>query len=107
MDSQVAGDRHTNLWRVIHATWIVLAIAALGVFIASLPAYAMRASGAQSDTMYDASPVFVRVIAVVNALASIAAALISLGLAFILFRRKPRDPMAMYISFYLDRKSVV
>ncbi|CAG0949311.1 partial Signal transduction histidine-protein kinase/phosphatase DegS, partial [Anaerolineae bacterium] len=34
-------------------------------------------------------------------LASIAAAMTSLGLSFILFRRKPRDPMALYVSFYL------
>lgn len=101
MNSQVESDRHTNLWRVIRAAWVVLAIAALAVFIASLPAYALRGSGAQSNTVYDASPVFIRVTTVVNALASIAAALISLGLAFILFRHKPRDPMAMYVSFYL------
>ncbi|MCL4527918.1 MAG: GAF domain-containing sensor histidine kinase [Chloroflexi bacterium] len=101
MNSPVESDRQTNLWRVIHAAWVVLAFAAFGIFAASLPVYALRAIGAQAGAVYDAPPAFVRVITVVNVLASIAAALTSLGLAFILFRRKPRDPMAMYVSFYL------
>ncbi len=107
MNSPVGSDKHTNLWRVIHAAWIVLALAAFGMFVASLPAYTLRAIGAQTDTVYDAPPAFVRVIILVNVLASIAAALTSLGLAFILFRRKPRDPMAMYVSFYLLAYGVV
>ncbi len=101
MKTEAARGRHTNLWRVIHAAWVVLALAALGMFVASLPAYALRAIGVQAGAVYDAPPAFVRVITVVNVLASIAAALTSLGLALILFRRKPHDPMAMYVSFYL------
>jgi signal transduction histidine kinase len=101
MKSHVESDRQTNLWRVIHATWYVLALIALSIFVASLPAYTLRGSGAQTDTIYNAPPMLVRVITVVNVLASIAAAVTSLGLAFILFLRKPRDPMAVYVSFYL------
>jgi signal transduction histidine kinase len=101
MNSHADSDRRNNLWRVVCATWIVLAIVALGIFVASLPAYALRAVGAEANTVYDAPPVFVRVTTVVNALASLVAAVTSLGLAFILFRRKPRDPIALYVSFYL------
>ena len=101
MKTEAARDRQTNLWRIIHAAWIVLALVALCIFIGSLAAYGLKGIGAQASVVYDAPPTFVRVITVVNVLASIAAALTSLGLAFILFRRKPRDPMAMYVSFYL------
>lgn len=101
MNSQVDSVKQTNLLWVIHAAWIVLAFVALGIFIASLPAYAVRVTDKQMPLVYNASPAFIRVISVVNVLASIAAALTSLGLAFILFRHKPRDPMAMYVSFYL------
>lgn len=100
MKSQVKTTRKP-LWRVIHATWVVLALVALGVFVASLPAYMLRGIGAQINNVYDAPPAFVRVTTVVNVLASIAAAVTSLGLAFVLFQRKPRDPMTMYVSFYL------
>lgn len=99
--------RRINLVRVIHAAWILLAIAAFGVFVASLPAYALRAIGTQTETKYDAPLIFVQVISVVNVLASIAAAVTSLGLAFILFRRKPRDAMALYLSFYLLAYGVI
>ncbi|MBI5840268.1 MAG: GAF domain-containing sensor histidine kinase [Chloroflexi bacterium] len=107
MNSQIESNKQTNLWRVVHVTWVVLALAALGMFAASLPAYALRAVGAQASVVYDAPPAFVRVITVVNVLASVAAALTSLGLAFVLFRRKPHDPMAMYVSFYLLAYGVV
>ena len=30
MKSPVGSDKHTNFWRVIHAAWIVLALAAFG-----------------------------------------------------------------------------
>lgn len=99
--NSLTSDSRNNLWRVFHATWILLAIVACGIFVASLPGYALKAVGSQHDAVFDAPPVLVRVIVVVNGLASIAAAVTSLGLAFILFRRKPRDPMAMYVSAYL------
>ncbi|MDE3089383.1 MAG: hypothetical protein KGJ80_08355, partial [Chloroflexota bacterium] len=107
MNSQAVSDQRNNLWRLIHAAWILLALAAFGTFGASLSAYALRAIGTQSDTQYDAPLIFVQVISVVNVLASIAAAVTSLGLAFILARRKPHDAMAMYVSFYLLAYGVV
>ncbi|MBI4790664.1 MAG: sensor histidine kinase [Chloroflexi bacterium] len=107
MNSHRESNQRNNLWRIVHAAWILLAIGALGIFVAALPAYALRAVGPQTETVYDAPPVLFRVISVLNMLASIAAAVTSLGLAFILFRRKPRDPMALYVSFYLLAYGVV
>ena len=101
MNPRVESDRQNKLWRVIQGTWYVLAFVALGIFVASLPAFTLRVTNSQLDHVYNASPVFVRLISVVNLLASITAAVTSLGLAFVLFRHKPRDPMAMYVSFYL------
>ena len=107
MNSNVASNKHANLWRVIHVTWYVLAFVALGIFVASLPAYTLRVANSQMYPVYNASPAFVRVISVVDLLASITAAVTSLGLAFVIFQHKPRDPMAMYVSFYLLAYGVV
>lgn len=101
MSSERGSDKRSNLWRAIHATWYVLAVVALGIFIASLPAYAMEVVSPPTIIAFDASPTIVVTMTALGALASIAAALVSFSLAFILFRRKPRDLMALYVSFYL------
>lgn len=101
MNSGLESNRRIKLWRVVYATWYVLALVALGIFIASLPAYALRVVSPPTGNEFDAPTAVVVTITALNVLASIAAALASLGLALILFRRKPRDLMALYVSFYL------
>lgn len=101
MNSRLEGSQRVNVWRMTHATWYVLAVVALGIFIASLPAYTFKITGATASTEFDATPALIVTMTALNVLASIAAAVTSLGLAFLLFRRKPRDRMALYVSFYL------
>lgn len=105
--SEEESNKRNNLWRVIHAAWYMLAFVALGIFIAALPAYTLKIVDALTSNEFDAPPAAVVTITTLNVLASIAAALTSLSLASILFRRKPRDPMALYLSFYLLAYGVI
>lgn len=74
------------------AWWIAAAIAA-GIFIASLPAYVLNLGKGPPAVVasVEASARFVFAVDLLNALASIAAALVSFSLAGVLFRRKPND----------------
>jgi hypothetical protein len=90
-------------WLVIaRAAWVVIATLALGLFIASIPAYVLTLG----KTAWFGAPVeapagVVFVLDLLGALASITAALVCLTLAFVLFWRKSVDWMVMFISSYL------
>src|SRR3712207_3103419 len=90
-------------WLVIaRAAWGVIATLALGLFIASIPAYVLTLG----KTAWFGAPVeapagVVFVLDLLGALASITAALVCLTLAFVLFWRKSVDWMVMFISSYL------
>ncbi len=101
MKSDATSDKQTNLWRIIHAAWVVLALAALGIFIAALPGYAYGFYPDPGTSPIAASPAYIAAMRTASALASIIAALTSLALAFVLFWRKLNEPMAVFVSFYL------
>jgi hypothetical protein len=90
-------------WLLIaRVAWGVIAALALGLFVASIPAYALTLG----KTAWFGAPVeapagVVFALDLLGALASITAALVSLTLAGVLFWRKSEDWMVMFISSYL------
>src|SRR5918993_375410 len=91
--------------RLARAAWIIIATLALGLFLASFPAYVSNVlTLGLADWM--GAPVkapvgLVFVLDLLGVLASIAAALVCLTLAVVLFWRRSDDWMVMFISSYL------
>ena len=90
-DPQLSGKWLT----IARISWLILALVALFILVTSLPGYALRLSGA--DDHIGSSSVFT----VLGVLASLASALLSFGLAAMLFRRRFEDPTAAALSFFL------
>ena len=93
-----------RLHTAVRILWIGWAIVALGIFVTSLPAYlggivphSANAEAAGQSTLVTQS------LDAASAIASITAAIISLGLATLLFLRKSNDGMAMFVSFLMQR----
>jgi len=98
-DRSIVIPAHRSLWlRIARAAWYILAAIALGIFIASLPGFVALASRDLHPA--DQSPVSLA-FGVLAVILSILVALLSLGLAWILFRRGGGDRMAMLVSFFL------
>jgi hypothetical protein len=85
--------------------WVIIATLALGLFLASIPAYVSNVlTLGQADWMgapVDAPSGLVFVLDLLSVLASIAAALVCLTLAVVLFWRRSDDWMVLFISSYL------
>ncbi len=84
--------------RLANILWYPAAVVALGIFIASLPRYFYGLSIgslllSRSNWKFALSPAFV--------VASISAALLSLALAWVLYRQKPGERLAIFLSFSL------
>jgi signal transduction histidine kinase len=88
--------RHT----LVDAMWVILFMAAIGILIASLPGYGRFISNPNSE-LVDASPTYIKSMEMASALSSIGTACLSIFLAFILFRRKRAEAMAVFASFFL------
>jgi signal transduction histidine kinase len=88
--------------RWIRATWYVAAAILLVVVLLAIPGYIQGVPEGFSVVEFAAnsSPVVI-VINALTALISAATALLSLCLAALLFRRRPDDRMALFLSFYL------
>jgi hypothetical protein len=87
------------------AAWVIIATLALGLFLASIPGYVSNVlTLGQADWMgapVEAPAGMVFVLDLLGVLASIAAALVCLTLAVVLFWRRSDDWMVMFISSYL------
>jgi hypothetical protein len=85
--------------------WVIIATLALGLFLASIPGYVSNVlTLGQADWMgapVEAPAGMVFVLDLLGVLASIAAALVCLTLAVVLFWRRSDDWMVMFISSYL------
>lgn len=104
MSTQIQSNASiTQRWMpVFRALWIVCAIVALAILVASVPlGYALRFTGAQIGPPVDAPGEYVAAMSIASALASLAAVLTALALAIVLFWRKRDEPMALLVSFYL------
>lgn len=94
--------RLAGVWlRVARVGWGVLALAALSVLIASLPGYGLKFLGRLAHLPVENPSLGIRIITAGSAVASLASALLSMGLSFMLFRRRFTDPAAAVLSFYL------
>jgi hypothetical protein len=91
--------------RLARAAWVIIAALVLGLFLASIPAYVSNVlTLGQADWMgapVEAPAGLVFVLDLLVVLASIAAALVCLTLAVVLFWRRSDDWMVMFISSYL------
>jgi hypothetical protein len=90
-------------WLVIaRAAWVVIATLALGLFVASIPAY-VRTFGkaAWMGAPVEAPAGVAFALDLLGVVASITAALVCLTLAGVLFWRRSNDWMVMFISSYL------
>jgi len=90
-------------WLVLaRAAWMVSAVLALGILLASLPAYLLLARYGDFARRAVAAPAgLVRALDLGGALASFTSAVVCVALAGLLFWRKPSDRMALFVSFYL------
>jgi hypothetical protein len=96
-------------WLVFaRVAWGVIAALALGLFVASIPAYVLTLGKAAWFGAPVEAPVgVVFVVDLIGVLVSITSALVCLTLAFVLFWRRSADWMVMFISSYLLAYGVV
>src|ERR687898_43466 len=91
--------------RLARAAWVIIATLALGLFLASIPAYVSNVftlgQAAWMEAPVEAPAALVFVLDLLGVLASITAVLVCLILAGVLFWRKSEDWMVMFISSYL------
>jgi hypothetical protein len=87
---------------IARTVWGVIAALALGLFVASIPAYVFTlGKAAWFGAPVEAPTGVIFVLDLVGVLASITAALVCLTLASVLFWRKSEDWMVIFISSYL------
>jgi signal transduction histidine kinase len=98
----LSGRLHT----AVRILWIGWAVIALVFFLASLPAYLGGIMPHTTEQAQNAS-LLVKFFDAAGSVASISAALVSFGLATLLFLRKSDDGMAMFVSFLMLTFGVV
>jgi signal transduction histidine kinase len=88
--------------RLAYVAWIVCALLALFILLASLPrGYAARFSGAAFPEPVDAPAWYVTLMNIAQGAVSLLAALVSLTLAAVIFWKKRQEPGALFVAFYL------
>ena len=92
--------------RILRPAWLVLMIFAVACLLAALPGYLAGFPLAASLNL-DASPALFFTVRVISTTVSLGGAVLCLGLAILLFVRKQRDLIALFISFYLILYAVV
>jgi len=90
----------THWYKLVDAIWSILFMAAIGILTVSLPGYGRFISNPNSE-LVDALPTYIKSIEMASALSSIGTACLCIFLAFILFRRKRAEAMAVFASFFL------
>lgn len=87
---------------LVHVFWFVCAALALLILLAGIPlGYARLLSGAGFHVPIDAPAWYIASVSIAQGIVSLAAALVSLVLAGIVFWKKRSDPLALLVSFYL------
>lgn len=87
--------------RVARVGWYLLGLAALGILLASLPGYATKFQGQLAHVTGNEIPPGAYFFAAASGVASLASALLSIGLAILLFRRKFNEPIGVLVSYFL------
>lgn len=87
--------------RAARIGWVVLAILAVCILMASLPGYATKFQGQLAHVTGNETPPGAQFFAAASGVASLASALLSIGLATLLFRNKFSEPMTALVSYFL------
>ncbi len=104
----IDAPRLIGVWRrLARVTWLILAAAALGILVASLPGYGLKISGQLSHISGAGTTAGTTFFGVLSGLSSLASVLLSLTLAWMFFRRRFDEPAAVSLSFYLLVYAVV
>jgi hypothetical protein len=93
--------------RAARLLWIVLSVAAVGILVFSLPGYLGGFTLVPEAEAAGASSIGVLFFSAANSLASLASALLSLSLAWMLFWRRFAEPAAAALSFFLLSYGIV
>jgi hypothetical protein len=114
MAREKASDEGVDLPRLtgkcLHSArvaWIVLALAALGILLSSLPGYVQGFGGLLNPLAVDAQSTGALILTALGGLASLASALLSLALATVFFRRRFAEPIVATLSTYLLLYAVI
>jgi signal transduction histidine kinase len=108
MASLTRFDQNDSAWtKIARILWILLAVVALVLLLASLPGYLLRFNGQLGHVPADQMSALDRVFAVLGAVASLASALLSLMLAWLLYRQRFDNPLPAALSAYLLVYAVV
>jgi len=100
MTTFVDNKLNEKVMNVIRIAWYLLMIISIGLMIFSIPGY-LSGFPFLVDQNLQASSVAIKTASIISIIASIGGALLSLGMAALLFIRKPHDRMALFTSFYL------
>ena len=92
--------RTTRWLKAARFAWLILAGVTMIFLAAALPGY-LDGFPYGSDSSMQASTELIFVTRVISSLASLLAALLSIGLAGLLYFRRPADRMALFTSYYL------
>jgi len=89
--------------RAASAAWAVIAVLAVLTVIVAIPGYLMRIGMGPQDVNADISGARSMLLGfdIFGRIASLVSVTLSLGLAYLLFRRRKTHPMALFTSFYL------
>lgn len=100
-----SGPTPRSRWLALaHAAWVVTALLALGVLVASLTGYSVWLRG---ENPVAVGPEPISGFYVLSGVMSLATALVCLSLGIILFRQKRDEPMALFVSFYVMTYGIV
>ncbi|UCD99442.1 MAG: hypothetical protein JSV42_01570 [Chloroflexota bacterium] len=97
-------DGRLDRWsRLARLTWYPVFVAALGVFLASIPGYIVLVPRGfdLGTSLGPQNPPLLLGLNILTGVFSIATVFISFYLALVLFSRRPDDRMALYISYFL------
>ena len=88
--------------RLAHVLWYPAAAVSLGIFLAALPSYFKGfSSGALEEHLFFSRTNWNPVLILAFTAASVSAALLSMGLAGVLHRKKPDERIAIFLSYFL------
>jgi signal transduction histidine kinase len=102
-DQAVHATTISQPWlHILRVAWVILAILAVIILIASIPGYIMLLEARTKLIEFSAvSPVWIEVLKIGTIVTTIAAVSLSLFLAWVIFRQKSQERMPVYLSYFL------
>ncbi|MDO9087185.1 MAG: sensor histidine kinase [Anaerolineaceae bacterium] len=101
-DYPFAGPKMDGKWiRIARIGWIILAIFSLVILVGSFPGYLAKFRGQLGHINESEIIPGAQFFAAASGVASLVSALLSMGLAALLFRRKFSEPMTVIVSYFL------